>query len=174
VIDEVLVQSPHVTVSLGRNTRGLVLDEFGALFTFDAGLGTGLDLPGLLVVPGVRTEEGVRHRRLDRAIPLSEDESELLEPDEWRKQAEATRREQIEGFEAELVDVLVDYGATLAELRDDQWVAVAAFLGGRAFLDSSAGATRLVVKVKMRDLRQHASGVLSREAVEARVKVERQ
>ena len=122
VIDEVLVQSPNVTVSLGSNARGLVLDEFGALFTFEGGLGAGNGLPGLLVAPGTFGKGSFTYRLPGREGVKAGEEGDVLDPEEWREQAQEQRRQHLDGLQAELVDLLVDYGATLAELRDDQWV----------------------------------------------------
>jgi RNA polymerase sigma factor (sigma-70 family) len=72
VIDEVLVQSPNILVGRGGTARGLVLDEYGALFTIEGDLG-GLGLihvrapkapvaPGrsrkVIIVPDADHEEG--------------------------------------------------------------------------------------------------------------------
>jgi len=173
VIDEVLAQSPHVMVNFGSNARGLVLDEFGGLFTFEGSLGAGLDLPGFIVAPGTHLKGEPGAVWLDRERLDADEEDEALDPEEWRRKSSERRQKNLDGLQAELVDVLVDYGATLAELRDDQWVAVAAYLDGSDFFDHDSAGNRVVVKVKMRDLRQHAAGTLNRDAVESRVKVER-
>jgi hypothetical protein len=178
VLDEVLIQSPNVVVGLGGVTRGLVLEGYGALFTMDVSVGA----EELLRVP-----ERVRSRVRISGVPEpppppkpepkpeprpEHEESELVESwDEWQKQAAKRRQEQYDAFKVELIDALIDYGATLGELKDDRWIAVAAFLDGRQLLGGGDGG-RLVVRAKMRDLRQHNAGSLSRDAVIQRVEIE--
>jgi hypothetical protein len=67
-----------------------------------------------------------------------------------------------------LTETLLDYGSTLGELSDDSWVVVAAFLGG---LDED-GPEQLVLKVKMRDLRQYSAGQLTLDQARGRVTIQ--
>jgi len=69
-----------------------------------------------------------------------------------------------------LTETLLDYGATLGELSDDNWVVVAAFLDGFAY--DGDGPEQLVFKVKMRDLRQYSAGQLSLDQAITRVSIE--
>jgi hypothetical protein len=161
VLEEVLVQSPDVAVSPGSAARGLYLDEFGALFVIegDMGMAFGEDGPPEPEVlgPGEGSEKDAAE-----AMRAFED---------WRKKSAARQRERLSALRTQLQDALVDYGATLAELRDDQWVALVVFLGERGPFGDTDGPERLMLKVRMRDLRQHAAGALSREAVVAKVLV---
>jgi predicted GNAT family N-acyltransferase len=85
------------------------------------------------------------------------------------KDAPQDAQQTYEKGRQELIDALADYGETLTALRDDQWVAIAAFLKDNDyFRDRSI--SRLVIKARMRDLR--ASDQLSREALLARIVVE--
>jgi hypothetical protein len=177
VIDEVLVQSDHVMISAGGTTHGLVLDGFGALFVFEGSVMGGelLIVPEGFVFPGDADSVFTFESRRQRTLEEAEDE-ELDHLRSWKereKEAQAKRAENLEKLEGELADALIDYGATLGELEDDEWVAIAAFLGGSRFLDRSTDTERLVLKVRMRDLRQYAASTLSREAAAARVVVER-
>ena len=52
----------------------------------------------------------------------------------------------------ELIDALADYGETMTALRDDQWVAIAAFLGDDQYFKERQ-ISRLVIKARARDLR---------------------
>jgi hypothetical protein len=181
VLDEVLIQSPNVMVSSGGVTRGLVLDGYGALFTLDARVGTDyfMALPAAPLPPkpgeGTETEiiiaPRVRHRG-------DTGEIEVESWDEWREESKEKHAEQYKEFKSELIDALIDYGATLTELANDDWVAVAAFLDSRVLFRGSeglfggGGGGRLVVKVKMGDLRKYASGSLSRDAVIGKVVIE--
>ena len=103
----------------------------------------------------------VAPRHADRAV----------REDRWLEKSKEKRAELYKAFKSEMIDAIVDYGVTLTELRDDQWLAVVAFLDNRPLLDLDEGG-RLMLKIKMRDLRQHSAGALSRDAVVKRVIVE--
>ena len=77
------------------------------------------------------------------------------------------------GFEADLPYriALLDYGETLTPLRDDQWVAVAAFLSRNKFFETS-GISRLLIKARMSDLRDHGKGRITESEMRSRVVVE--
>lgn len=167
VLDEILIQSPNVVVSARGVTRGLVLDEYGALFTLEASIGTDMFVMAMPEPPAVPIGEG--HE--DTVIIAPRHPDRAGREDEWLEKSNEKRAEQYKAFKAELIDAIVDYGVTLTELRDDQWLAVVAFLDSRPLLGGSEGG-RLMLKIKMRDLRQHSAGALSRDAVEGRVIVE--
>lgn len=167
VLDEVLIQSPNVVVSARGVTRGLVLEEYGALFTLEASVGTDMFVFAVPEPPAAPIGGGDE----DRIIIAPDRPHRVGREDEWLEKSNEKRAEQYAAFKAELVDAIVDYGVTLTELRDDQWLAVFAFLDSRPLLGGDGGG-RLALKVKMRDLRQHSAGALSRDAVKGRVIVE--
>jgi hypothetical protein len=173
VIDEVLVQSPNVLVSSRQVTRGIVLEGFGVLFTFDAGLHAQLPFgPGRYVVGDSEGLKFMRERDREAAEKIQRqfEEQEVLSLEEWETKSAEERAKRIEGLEVELVDTLLDYGPTLGELKDDAWVAIVAFLDGRSPFGSE-GPSQMTVKVKMRDLRRFAAGNLSRQEAKATVTV---
>lgn len=184
IFDEVLRESPNVSVS-GGPTRGLLLDGYGALFTFDGSLTGG----GLGYFPLANSNRVTYLSRSAWTVPSAApppkapkatkgDEEEILVPDSMEELAESweTRREEnakkarenLVGLKSELTETLLDYGATLGELSDDQWVVVAAFLDG---FDGD-GPEQLVLKVKMRDLRQFSAGQLSLDQAKTRVSIQ--
>jgi hypothetical protein len=176
VIDEVLKQSPNVKFSPGNGTRGLVLEGFGTLFVVDANLGGEYLVRSLGIATG-RTVGTYASGEdfLIRSAPKNMKDGKVvageLSFEEMKKEAEQRDRENRAALRAEVVAALIDYGVTLTELGDNDWVAVAVFLGGWG-PRSSGGIDQMVFKVKMSDLRQHSSGRLSRDAVEAKVIVE--
>ena len=178
VLDEVLVQSPNVVVSARGVTRGLVLEGYGALFTLDARVGTdyfmALPAPAAAPAPPVPVEGSsdeviitprVRHRSRTGEMVVES-------WDEWQKESKEKWAEQYKAFKSELIDALIDYGATLSELGNDQWVAVAAFLDSSPMIGGRDDGGRLGLKVKMGDLRKYSGGSLSRDAAVAKVMVE--
>jgi hypothetical protein len=170
VLDEVLIQSPNVLVSGGNNARGLVLEGFGALFIVEGSLGVNEMefLPGV-GWPRVAREDFLRREDLER-----DDDDDAREPEdrtsweELQKQSEEQRQKHLAGLRSEIIDALIDYGVTLGEIQGDRWVAVAAFLDGFELLGHRGqNRTRMLVKIKMRDLKSYSAGTLSRqEAIE--------
>jgi len=182
IFDEVLRESPNVFVS-GGATRGLLLDGYGALFTFDGSLtGGGL---GYVAFGDYNRALGSYFRK-DYSTPAPPpkapkgDDEEFLVPgsveelaESWEVRREESRKEakeRLAGLKVELTETLLDYGATLGELSDDNWVVVAAFLDGFAY--DGDGPEQLVFKVKMRDLRQYSAGQLSLDQAITRVSIE--
>jgi hypothetical protein len=173
VLDEVLVQSPNVMVSSRGVTRGLVLEEYGALFTFEASLGTEMFVFAVPEPPAVSSgEDDEDHIIVAPSRPNRPGRESWAEWEDWQGKSDEKRAEQYGAFKSEMIEAIVDYGVTLTELGDDQWLAVVAFLGGRPLLGSEESGGRVMFKIKMRDLRQHSAGNLSRDAVKGRVIVE--
>jgi hypothetical protein len=176
VLDEVLVQSPNVVVSSRGVTRGLVLEGYGALFTLDARVGTDsfMALPAPAPLPPASPEGSSDEVIIVPRVRHQTRTGEMVVEswDEWQKESQEKRAEQYKAFKSELIDAVIDYGATLSELGNDQWVAVAAFLDSGPWIGGRDDGGRLVVKVKMGDLRKYSGGSLSRDAAVAKVIVE--
>lgn len=174
VLHEVLAQSEHVRVGMGDAT-GVVLDEYGAVFMFHGELGGEIehmpDMQHLLqqIEEGEDDEEAVAEladkARTGRGKSLGD----------LRKEAQAKRTAELAALREELVDTLIDYGPTLGELGDDRWVVIVGVLDGGIFADFQPGReVRLVLKARLRDLRQFAAGGLTRQAMAAKVSVQEQ
>ena len=65
----------------------------------------------------------------------------------------------------------VDYGETMSSLDDGQWLLIAAHLKGADYFKEME-ISRLVLKAKMRDLREFAQGKISESTAASRVIVE--
>jgi hypothetical protein len=89
--------------------------------------------------------------------------------DHDEKDAAQSAEETYAKGKQELIDALVDYGETLTSLRDDQWVAIAAFLKDNQYF-SDQKISRLVIKARIRDLK--ASDQMSRDALLGRMVIE--
>jgi hypothetical protein len=176
VLDEVLVDSPNFLVGSRRNTHGLYLDEFGVLFSFEASLiSRDEDFPF-----GITFGDWGKGFTIDREgdkVTISwdrdedgdgEDDVVVIDKEEMREKHEESQRELYEAGKAELTEALMDYGETLTTLRDDQWVAVAAFLRDSDFFAHNKIST-LVFKAKLSDLRAYAQGDISEDAMAKRV-----
>ncbi|MBM3316981.1 MAG: hypothetical protein FJY75_03920 [Candidatus Eisenbacteria bacterium] len=194
VLDEVLRQSPFFLVYGVEYTRAIYLEEFGALFTFEASLVRGdpewdIDLSFLRQLR-VETEGGKvtiwrdgdeadekkvlvlprGHEERDEEVAEKRREGGEKQAERREKQAEDAAKRYAEGKE-ELIGALLDYGETLAPLRDDQWVAIAAFLSRSKFFDAS-GISRLLIKARMSDLRDSGRGRITESEMRSRVVVE--
>jgi len=189
IFDAVLRESENVVVS-SEATRGLMLEGYGALFTFEGSLGGGG--LGSMYFGGDTVDLSRRFYKGDgewmapapppKAPKAPEGEEEVRVPDsmedlarDWEAQREESRRkakERLAGLKAELIETLLDYGATLGELADDDVVVVAAFLSGFGF--DKDGPEQLVLKVKMSDLRLFSAGQLTLEQARDRVVIDEQ
>ena len=201
IIDQALIDSPNFRVMGRDNTRGIYLDEFGAIFTFEASLvGSPFDFSGAFkVLNGLTTgKDGtVFWSNSDDSSGTSDssdqDKTRLAKARAKLKKEMASRQRDIEELRArtlrpgsgdkdnepdpatlykqgkeELVQVLLDYGATLTTLRDDQSIALAGFLrDSRYFTENKL--SKLVLKVKVGDLRAFSDGRLSEEQIRSRI-----
>jgi hypothetical protein len=175
VLQEVLVQSTHVRTGMG-DTTGIVLDDYGAVFFFHGELGGEIEHApdmALLLRTIEETEENDRPEHGEAVPETAGKRGKSLA--ELKKEVEAKRAGELAALRGELVDTLIDYGPTLGELGDDRWVVVAGVLDGGFFSDFEGGReVRLVLKARIRDLRQVAAGALTRQAMAAKVVVTEQ
>ncbi len=187
IFDEVLGESPNIFVSGNGATRGLFLDGYGALFTFEGSLtGGGLGYFALgnsnrafvsgggewtvpSPAPPPKPPKAPKSGEEEVRVPSSVED--LAESWDVRREERAKEaREHLAGLKIELSEALLDYGATLGELTDDQWVVVAAFLDGFGY--DGDGPERLVFKARMGDLREYSSGRLTLDQARTRVSIE--
>lgn len=173
IIDQVLIDSPNFLVSGRDNARGLYIESFGVLFTFDASLvDRDFDFMDKWDWGGgfrVKEENGTVI-----IIPKDEEEWDEEDLDEIKEQVRNSR-ERRSGREeklykrgkTEFVDVLLDYGDTLTTLNRDQWVAIVAYLADDYFQENRF--SRLILKAKIGDLRDYASEKLSEEEMVKRI-----
>lgn len=183
ILNQVLVDSPNFLVP-GRNAaRGLYLEEFGILFTFNASLvdkkswgedwGWGnfkvqRDGDKIVIITGDDEDKQDAEKMKEHAEQLKQQAENWKQ---WMEQRREQDRELYEAGKVELIHMLMDYGSTMTQLEDDQWVAVAAFLGDRDFFEHE-GISHLVLKAKMSDLRAHAADRLDDKGLESRIVVE--
>ena len=174
VLDEVLAQSKHVRVGMSNDTTGLVVDDYGAIFLFRGEIGADIErMPDVAAL--LQSMEQAGDHADEEATPAPEKARPAKQKsvDQLKKDFEAKHHNELVSLRDELVDTVLDYGATLAELGEDRWVMVVGVLGGGVFSEYAPGGGRdtLVVKAKISDLRQFAAGTLSRQAAAAKVVV---
>jgi hypothetical protein len=187
ILDQVLLDSPNFLVFGRDNAHGLYLDEYGAIFTFDASLVNGKSIKKL---EGMPFRFDVRKGKNGTVIEIPRVEEEKDEGDQAgdadsggnSKDSKASKKIHPKDTgddeddaavlyrkgKDELIQTLLDYGDTITSLRDDQTVAIAAFLrDNNFFLDNQI--SRLVLKAKVRDLREHTAGRLSDDQMRSRI-----
>ena len=173
VMDDMLLDSKNLLVyATDHNAHGLYLDEFGVVFSFNASLVDRNVNMTNYSFGGYRIED-----KGDKIVVFKDKDVQHDSPSvdadspegKARKEKDAAR---LAGLYAagkrEIVDILLDYGPTLTTLRDDQWVAVGAFLKGNDFFQDRH-ISRLVIKARLSDLRAAAAGRLTRDAAAARI-----
>jgi hypothetical protein len=174
IIDQVLIDSPNFLVSGRGTTRGLYIEDYGAVFTFSASLvhkgknwnfdfSNGfklMDDNGRRVIV-VDPDEDVDPDDIDAALDDEEDDSGMSRSE--RQEERLYRRGK-----AELVDLFLDYGDTLTTLEDGQWVAIVAFLKDSSFFTDQR-ISRLALKAKIDDLRAFSSEKISEKELVKRI-----
>lgn len=196
ILDQVLIESPNFLVHGRDNARGIYLEEFGVLVAFEASLankewaGFGDWMSGfsfknedgkiIITTPdkdkkkGGSSEEGEdEEKKIEVEIERrhkAEEGADRRAKAEEEKSKDAERKMYEEG-KKEVIDALLEYGDTVTTLRDDQWVAVVAFLrDSDYFLENKI--SRLLVKARMADLRAYTAGRLSEEEMRAKIVLE--
>jgi hypothetical protein len=187
IIDQMLLDSQNFLVYSQPETRGLYLDEFGVLFSFQASLLNrnqndnkfDFNFNDFEVKDnGDQIVIQKRDKNKDKDKDDKDDEeAEDPEDDEatesrlkrtWEKSQKSREAKLYNQGKAEILDILLDYGDSIESVRDNQWLAIAAYLKGSSyFLDNRI--SRLVLKAKMSDIRAFGAGKISRESMLSKV-----
>jgi hypothetical protein len=186
IIDEILVDSPNLLVGSSSPSNGFYLDEFGAVFSFEASL---VSSPFRLFDKDfdfldIRVESGDNKVIIWRDANADEDEDDEdddegeIDIEKWKEKEEARKIKRAEkekelyaAGKEELIVALADYGETLSGLGDNEWIAIAVFLG-KNHIFKKESISRLVIRAQMSDLRAEASGRLTRDALLNRMVVD--
>jgi hypothetical protein len=213
IIDKVLLDSPNFVVSGRDDTRGVVLPDYGIVFSFNASINShdifrlpgnlSFDLPidirtgddGAVIIgrkgreysddsSGLTDEEAAtlekKAKHLEQESKRSEKKlSDLQERlknreqsiTEWSKQRAEKAEELYAAGKQELLQVLLDYGETMAGLKDGQWIVLAGFFDRGGILEDKK-VSRLVLRVRIDELRAYSAGRLSETAARERILVE--
>jgi len=90
---------------------------------------------------------------------------------ELRREKAERAQENYEEGKQELIEVLTGYGDSMTRLADDQWVVIAAFLKQSDFFKDEE-ISRLILKARMRDLRDYGRERISADEMAARIVLE--
>lgn len=197
VVNTAMVESPYVYIfSTHQNVRGLYVPEFGALFTVQVQLISNRAVPWIfgltqdnpwawsfywdkdkwegfledledleIEVNGEKVDlkkyikEAKRDRDRDRTVIIKpEQNEELIE-------------KNLEKFKEELAGIVADYGGTIRQLEDNQWVMVVAFLDKSR---AAAPVSKVMVKAKKSDIDLYDHGEIDYEDLLSRMVIEAQ
>jgi hypothetical protein len=178
IIDQMLLDSQNFLVYSQPETRGLYLEEFGILFSFQASLVNRKDKNfnwndfkiesddkgNITVIPGKNKNKDDQGDE-DEEAP---DETTQRLIKKWEQSQQSREAKLYAQGKAEILDVLLDYGDTITSLRDDQWLAIAAYLKGSDYFMNNK-ISRLVLKARAGDIRAYGAGRLSKQAFLAKV-----
>jgi len=173
IIDKVLIDSPFFLVSGGDNARGLYIDGFGAIFTFDASLVTKRWMflsDGIFSLDKdfkIETDEDG-----DRVIVIrSKSDKDKLKEDLEQKDEEWEPEEVFEKGKQELLQTILDYGESLSALKNEEHIVVAAFLRGSDYFKERQ-ISRLILKAKVKDLRDFSAERINESTAKSRIEIE--
>lgn len=180
IIDQMLLDSPNLLIFGSDVTRGIYIEDFGCIFSFDASLVDKGDHHWDWKNFGFRVERD-DDGRVVIIGPGDDEDSEDYETHEGPDSRDLERRFRDRGVEmeerlykagkAEIVETLLDYGDTMTSLKKGEFVTIAAALRDTNFFDRR-NISRLVLKVKIDDLRAYTAGDLSEEETVRRIQME--
>ena len=183
LLSEVLIDSPYWLVNSGGHVNGFYQDEYGAIFTLEVSLVGGdsnFFFGDKFSLGSVRVES-----HGNRVVVYNDDEDDDIywededdddddddEDDALSKKYRSRRlrssARRYEKGKAELRETLIDYGESLAGLKENQWVTIAACLSDhRYFRDNKI--SRLILKAKVKDLRAHGDGNITFDEMNSRI-----
>ena len=203
VLNTAMVESEFVYIfSTQNNVRGLHIPEFGALFTVQVQLisdwaspylnyyylpnaqNPGSPLWALYHMDKEKLEKLVE--KLDitvngKKVDVKEYFQQAEESDEGGEKAQARlkKREELaeknlEKFEEELAGLVADYGGTIRQLENNQWVMIVAYMDPLRGTRQDSEARKLVVKAKKADIDLYDSGKIDYEGLKSRMTIELQ
>lgn len=113
-------------------------------------------------------------RQLEEYKEGDESRKEMLEKrKELEKEKQAKRQELVEKnlqkYEEELAGLIADYGGTIRQLTDDQWIMIVAYLGSS---HKTTTANKLIVKASKADLDQYDQGDIDYDELRTRMVIE--
>ena len=163
-INEDMVESKVLLVPGHEVTRGIYLQEFGVLFTLQASVITPENEHWKKILEG--DEDDDDEQDYDKAKKKYEERERV------RKEMMQARQKNYEIGKNEIRGALLDYGGTLASLRDNQWVGIAAFIDDHDYFGENNDSETVFFRAKMSDLRAHDQGQLNEQQILARVLVQ--
>ncbi len=161
LINQVLVESPNFLVRDRDVTHGWYRDDRGAVFTFRTSLVDGRDSGGW----------GFLRWFDHHGIEVRDRDGDRISRKEWKKDRIEDQADEYKDGKDELIQALTDFGPALTALADDDMVEIRADLRDAEYFREN-DLRRLVLTVKMADIRAFDAGRLSEDEFQRRVEVE--
>lgn len=178
VLSDLLIDSPYWLVSAGAPAQGVYLEGFGVLLSFEGSLtsGSGWNLGDrrwsvfrkLGDVLVWDSDDDRRWRSDDEDEDEYEEQEEQkdrkddLDDETWKARHARRAGRCYERAKEELRELLMDSGDLVSELRDDEWIAIAADLEDHAYFRKQK-LSALIVKARAGDVRAVDAKQLSEE-----------
>ena len=174
ILDKLLLDSPNFLIRGGDVAHGLYLPEFGTLFTFEASLNLTDKSFSKYLLQNLENQVEIKTNDQGEQVIVIKPQDKESDKDDSKPDLESRidlgDRLYKKGKE-ELTQVLLDYGETMSELKNGQWIAIAAFLDRTSYFKEDA-VSRLLLKIKIDDLRAYSANKLSEEDVRSRFVVQ--
>ncbi|MFH1680128.1 MAG: hypothetical protein ABIH26_05715 [Candidatus Eisenbacteria bacterium] len=176
ILDEALVDSENALVKSTHPTRGVYLDGYGFVFTMELGIVDDQfrweSLSKLLDIgEGYSIEREEKKKEGETVITIKKKKAD----DEKKKQEQGEKKKTVDDEERwslvkkELVEVIRDYGDTIARAKPTEWFTIFA-----TPLMGSWGAEkteRLLIRVQMKEITDYNEGKLDEREFEKRVRI---
>jgi hypothetical protein len=158
IIDTTLIESENALVYAGGVAEGVYLEGYGAFFRIEF---TFVEKSGMKIMEHLNDMDSLKVYWREM-IGLGEGDSPGAE----------RRREQLNKVEDELVDTIMNYGATLGDaLRDDEWVTLVAFPWQETWDVTPDPVRSLLIRARYGDLKNYAADRLSDDKMRERIEV---
>lgn len=183
LVSDVLIDSPYWLVSSGGHVNSFYQKDLGVVVTLEASLVGGdsnIYLGDHFALGDIRVE-----RHGGRVVVFSDDdddwyweddddEDEDIDEDDdelskkWRSRRMQRSESRYEKGKEELREALIDYGESLAGLKDDETVMFVTYLNDHRYFRKNK-ISRLMLKAKVKDLRARADGDISFDEMNSRI-----
>ncbi|MFH1277534.1 MAG: hypothetical protein ABIK65_04035 [Candidatus Eisenbacteria bacterium] len=161
IIDTSLIESKSALVYAGGVVEGFYLPGLGALFKFEFAF---VEKSGMKILDN-----------LDNMDSLKIYWREMIGLDEEGSPGNVRRREHLNKIEDELIDTMMNYGATLGSaVADDEQLVLMAFPWQEEWDVTPEPVRSLTIRARYGDLKEHAADRLSEEQMRRRITVTEQ
>lgn len=178
MVDEALVDSPNFLVPSRDEARGLYMDGYGLIVTFQTSL-VGNDWnfnngnwwnriwhdddDNVIVINGDLDDEDLEDLE---DLHLDKEDREAVK--KWREKTVARQAKKFERGKTELLDVFLDHSELLSTLKDTDWLELQGSLKGAEYFRKN-DLHRLVLRAKMSDLRLYSDSKISEDEMKKRI-----
>ncbi len=174
IIDEAMVDSRYALVRSTHPSHGVYLADYGPVFTLEVGL-VDEDFGSLGSIwsrlggdISIETKEGEDGEKVI-TIRSGKKKDRDGDDDEGKKGGEPDDAEKYAKVKDELIEVIRDYGDTIAKAKGDEWFTILASPLRGSWGDSEI--SRLVVRVRMKEITAYNRENLDEEGFRKKVQI---